>query len=144
MKNKSLLLFVLSASLSLSPLLRAQDAPKPDNDTARPERGEKMREHRKERRDHAVEELGLNADQQAKWKAIGQQEKAALEALKADTTLSQEQRRAKAKETHKSFADQRDVLLTPEQKQKKDAMKDKMNERRQERREKRKGGSEPK
>ncbi len=144
MKNKSLLLFVLSASLSLSPLLRAQDAPKPDSDTARPERREKIREHTKERRDHAVEELGLNADQQAKWKAIGQQEKAALEALKADTTLSQEQRRAKAEETHKSFASQRDVLLTPEQKQKKDAMKDKMMERRQERREKRKGGGEPK
>ena len=145
MKNKSaLLLIVLSASLCVSPLLRAEDAPKPDNDTARPARGEKIREHMKERREHAVEELGLNADQQAKWKAIGQQEKTALEALKADTTLSKEQRHAKAEEIHKSFANQRDTLLTPEQKQKKDAMKDKMKERMKERREKRKGGDEPK
>jgi Spy/CpxP family protein refolding chaperone len=77
----------------------------------------------------AVKELGLSADQEAKWKEIGKQERAALEALKADTTVAKEDKRAKMKELNKGFADQRRALLNAEQQAKFDDMRAKMHER---------------
>ena len=78
---------------------------------------------------HAVKELGLSAEQGAKWKEIGQQERTALEALRADTTVAKEDKRAKMKEINKGFADQRRALLNPEQQAKFDEMRAKMRER---------------
>ena len=42
----------------------------------------------------AAQELGLSADQQAKWQAINQQEKAAADAIMNDSTLAPEANRA--------------------------------------------------
>ncbi len=80
--------------------------------------------------EHAIKALGLNADQEAKWKAIGEQERAALKALHDDTSIAKEDKRAKALELNKSFASQRRAVLTPEQATKFDEQRAKMGERR--------------
>jgi Spy/CpxP family protein refolding chaperone len=79
--------------------------------------------------ERAAQELGLTAEQEAKWKEIGQQERTAMQALRADTSLSQEDRRAKAMESNKTFAGQRRAVLTAEQQQKFDDLRAKMRER---------------
>ncbi len=77
----------------------------------------------------AVKELGLSADQEAKWKEIGKQERTALEAIRKDDSIAKEDKRAKAKELNKGFADQRRALLTADQQAKFDDMRAKMRER---------------
>jgi Spy/CpxP family protein refolding chaperone len=79
--------------------------------------------------ERAAKELGLTADQEAKWKEIGEQERAAMAPLFADKSLSKEDRRAKMKELHESYAAQRRAVLTPAQQQKFDEMQAKMRER---------------
>ncbi len=60
----------------------------------------------------AAHELGLSADQQAKWEAINQQEKAAADAIMNDSTLAPEAKRAKQR-----------AVLNPEQLKKFDEMR---------------------
>ncbi len=127
-KTPKLLLSIAGCILLATTVLRAEEpaAGKPD----RPDRGE-----RRERgpgggmMERAVKELGLSADQQARWKAIGEQERTALEALRADTTVAKEDKRAKAMEINKGFGDQRRAVLNAEQQAKFDEMRAKMRER---------------
>ncbi len=79
--------------------------------------------------DRAAKELGLTAEQEAKWKDIGEQERAAAKPIWDDTSLSREDRRAKMMEVNKPFADQRRAVLTPEQQAKFDDMRAKMRDR---------------
>jgi Spy/CpxP family protein refolding chaperone len=125
MKNRlKLIPLFLALALAATPALRAQDATAPaDKPGQKRERGPGAMMER------AVKELGLNADQEAKWKAIGQQEKTALEALRDDKSVAKEDKRAKMREINKSFADQRRALLTPDQATKFDEMRAKMRER---------------
>ncbi len=71
----------------------------------------------------AAQELGLSADQQAKWEAINQQEKVAADAIMNDSTLAPEDKRVKRREANKPFADQRRAVLNPEQLKKFDEMR---------------------
>ena len=71
----------------------------------------------------AAQELGLSADQQAKWQAINQQEKAAADAIMNDSTLAPEAKRAQLRAANKPFADQRRAGLNPEQLKKFDEMR---------------------
>jgi Spy/CpxP family protein refolding chaperone len=135
MKTSPKHLLSLAGLLCLAvPFLRAADEP------AAPAPGEPPKHERREHgpggpggpgamMDRAAKELDLTADQQAKWKEIGQQERAALEPLRADTSLSKDDKRAKAMEINKGFADQRRALLTPEQQVKFDDLRAKMRER---------------
>jgi len=123
MKNRyNYIPLFLALTIAIVPALRAEDAPagKPEQ---KHERGPGARMER------AVKELGLNADQEAKWKAIGQQEKAALDALRDDTSVAKEAKRGKMREINKGFADQRRALLTADQAAKFDEMRAKMRER---------------
>ena len=124
-KSASLILALAVATL---PALRAEDTPseKPEHRRGR-DPGAMM--------EHATKELGLTADQEAKWKAINQQEKTALKALREDSSVAKEDKRAKAHEINKGFASQRRALLTAEQAKKFDEMRDKRRERMEERRE---------
>ncbi len=79
--------------------------------------------------EHMAKELGLSADQEAKWKAIGQEERAAIEPVFADKSLSRDEKRAKMKEINATYADQRRAILTPEQQTKFDDLRAKMKER---------------
>ncbi len=75
------------------------------------------------------EALGLSDDQKAQMKAIGEQERAEMQALRADTALAKEDRKAKAQAVHEKYKAQRDALLTPEQKAKADKFREKGRER---------------
>ena len=61
------------------------------------------------------EQLALTAEQKTKVQAILESERASLEALRADTSLSQEARRGKMQEIRRSFAGKIRETLTPEQ-----------------------------
>lgn len=117
------LLFAVGALLASLPAAYAGDDAKPEGRQERMERGG----------DRLADALNLNDDQRAKFKAIGQQEKAELDALRDNTAVAKEDRRAKAGEIHQKYKAQRDALLTPEQKAKADKMRDRFEERRERR-----------
>ena len=70
-----------------------------------------------------TDQLGLNADQQAKIKAIFEASRSQVQAIKQDTSLSQEDKRAKLQAIHEANDTQIRALLTPDQQQKFDALK---------------------
>src|SRR3954468_13491196 len=89
-------------------------------------------EHRRERGpdlERLATELGLTDDQKAKMKGLMEQERAEMDALRADTSVAKEDKRAKGGEIRKKYRDLRDAILTPEQKAK---MKEMMEKRRAE------------
>ena len=128
MKTSPKLVLTFAGLMLLAlPSLRAADepdAPPPAGDQPKHERrgpGAMM--------ERAAKELNLTADQQAKWKDIGAQEKTALDALRDDTSVAKEDKRAKMMELNKGFADQRRAVLDADQQKKFDEMRAKMRER---------------
>ncbi len=121
MKNLlKLIVACIGLVLFVAPALRAEEPPAPP--AGRPEHGrgpggpgQMMK--------RAAHELGLSADQQAKWEAINQQEKAAADAIRNDNTIAPQDKRAKLREANKPFADQRRAVLNPEQQNKFDEMR---------------------
>lgn len=77
--------------------------------------------------------LGLSEDQATKIQAIMKEAAPAMQALRDDTSLSQEDRRAKFQELRKQTDEKIGAVLTPEQKTKWEAA-------REERRKQRQGG----
>jgi len=133
MKNHSkILLLCLAAGLASLPVLRAEDAPPPPPPGEAGGPGGPGGGHRGERmQEHMIKALGLTADQETKWKALGQQERDAGKAIHDDTSLSKEQKWAKQKSLRESYDGQRRALLTPDQQTKFDEMLAKMKERRE-------------
>ncbi|PZP51397.1 MAG: hypothetical protein DI598_03305 [Pseudopedobacter saltans] len=76
-------------------------------------------------KDHQKHEnvLNLTADQQAKLKAIKKTEKEQAKAIKADSSISAEDRKKKIKDLHSSFSQQQKAILTPEQQAKQDSLR---------------------
>jgi len=113
MKNTLRLILTLAGlALLTAPALRADEPAAPPTDKpAHPGRREEMREHFKQ----MVKELNLTPDQQAKGEAIFKQSSEARKAIQDDTTLGEDQKRAKFKELRKSTEDQIHALLTPDQ-----------------------------
>lgn len=134
MKNRlKLIPVLLTLALAATPALRAADTPS--------DQPEHKREHRPgARMEHMAKELGLTADQEAKWKAIGQQEKAALDAMREDSSVAKKDRQAKRTEINEGFANQRRAILTADQAkkfdQKREENREKMREHREDRRQK--------
>ena len=83
------------------------------------QRGEKMREHH----DKMAKELGLTDDQKAQMKSIHMDARKQAEAIKADSSLSADQKKAKLKELHEQTMQKSEALLTPDQKQKFEQMR---------------------
>jgi len=131
MKTPLKLVLLLAGVAALStPLVRAEDSANPPAD--RPERGPGGPGGRRgpgAMMERAAKMLGLTDDQKAQWKEIGEQERAAMEPIFSDQSLSREDRRAKMMELRKGYAEQRRAVLTPEQQQKFDEMQAKMRER---------------
>jgi protein CpxP len=69
------------------------------------------------------ERLNLTDDQKAKVKPILEDQTQQMKAVRADSSLSQEQKRAKMKSIHESSHDQINAVLTPEQQAKFKQMK---------------------
>jgi Spy/CpxP family protein refolding chaperone len=61
------------------------------------------------------EKLNLTDDQKAKLKPILQDQMQQMKAVREDSSLSEDQRRAKMKSIHESLHDQINAVLTPEQ-----------------------------
>lgn len=125
---------LLALTIAVVPALRAEDTPA-DKPEHKREHGPGGPGRAGDRMEHAAKELSLTADQQAKWKAIGQQERDALKALKDDTSVDKKDKRAKAREINQGFADQRRAVLTADQAkkfdEKREENRDKMRERRE-------------
>jgi Spy/CpxP family protein refolding chaperone len=118
MKNLlKLIVACIGLVLFAAPALRAEEPPAPP--AGRPEQGRGPGQMMK----RAAQELGLSADQQAKWEAINQQEKAAADAIRNDNTVAPQDKRAKLREANKPFANQRRAVLNPEQQNKFDEMR---------------------
>ena len=69
-------------------------------------------------------ELNLTDDQKTQLKPVLQDEYKQLKAVKGDTTMSADQKKAKAAEIHEGAKSQMGSILTAEQKQKLAAMKE--------------------
>jgi len=95
-------------------------APNADQPAARPERRGRM--DPAEMLERLKTAVNLTDDQTAKVKAIFQDQREKMEALRGDESLSREDRRAKMMELMKAGHDQIRALLTPDQQQKFDAM----------------------
>jgi Spy/CpxP family protein refolding chaperone len=61
------------------------------------------------------EKLNLTDDQKAKIKPILQDQMQQMKTVREDSSLSEEQKRAKMKSVHESLHDQINAVLTPEQ-----------------------------
>jgi len=116
MKNASKLFLIAFGTAILSlPALRADDtAPAGTPPPPPPEH----RERRKEMGERLIKELGLTADQQTQWKALNDEERKAAEAVRADASLTPDQKREKMKGIRQDYQAKRQALLTPEQQKK--------------------------
>jgi Spy/CpxP family protein refolding chaperone len=72
--------------------------------------------------------LNLNSDQQSKVQDILKSEQSQMESLRADTSVSQQDRRSKMMEIHKSTNNQIRGLLDPDQQKKWDEMQSRREE----------------
>lgn len=114
-KRNLSLSIALAGVLVLPSLTHAQNATPPAGGGPGERRGMLNPE---ERVKHMKETLGLSDDQATKLQAIFQKNADAAKALRDDTSLSQEDRRAKFGEMMKSTREEVDAVLTPEQKEK--------------------------
>lgn len=73
---------------------------------------------RQARHEKMAEKLGLTDDQKTQIKSIHQDAKAQAQAIKNDSTLTPEQKKAKMKELREQTKTKTEALLTPEQKEK--------------------------
>ena len=126
-----LALLLAGAAVLTTPALRAEDATPPADNPEHSEHGPggPGRRNPGAMMERLAKELNLTADQQAKWKEIGEQERAAMAPIWNDKSLSRDDKRAKMKEVHEDYAAQRRAILTPEQQQKFDELLAKMRER---------------
>ena len=104
-----------------------------------PEQRAQWKEFKSEKKEHREEwaQLGLSATQIAQIKSIRQRSRTDSQAVKNDSALSPEQKRAQLQTIRSQVRQAIDALLTPEQRTKLQQMRD---ERRQERRQQRRQG----
>jgi len=116
MKSNRLLTFILSGAMVLPMAALAQTsnsgAASGDNSStatapAKQERGEKF-----------AQELNLTDDQKSALKSIRENEKQQAQAIKNDSSLTKDQKKAKFKELRKTSREQMMAKLTPDQQQK--------------------------
>src|SRR5215469_8354987 len=83
--------------------------------------------------DMLTKRLNLTPDQVTQVKAIDDDTAKQMQAVRADTSLSQDDRRAKMMDIHKASTDKIRALLTPDQQTKYDALQAEMKQRMQNR-----------
>jgi periplasmic protein CpxP/Spy len=102
---------LLAAALAFARPSQESQAPTPDNHVAMHHNGESADHHLQ----MLSEKLNLTDDQKAKLKPILQDQMQQMKVVREDSSLSQEQKRAKMKSIHESLHDQINAVLTPEQ-----------------------------
>ena len=105
--HPGLILSFAALLAALPAISRAQDSTPPPPSEHRRERGPDL--------ERIAADLGLTDDQKAKWKGLIDQERGEMEALRADTSVAKEDKRAKGGEIRKKYRDLRNAVLTPEQ-----------------------------
>jgi protein CpxP len=129
------LLALCTTALSALPVMAQDPAPAATQDQAGPPNGG----HRGagEREEHQVEfltkKLNLTPDQVTQVKAIDDDSRTQMMALRQDTTTPQADRRAKMMDIHKASQAKIRAVLTDDQKTKYDALQAQMKERRESR-----------
>jgi Spy/CpxP family protein refolding chaperone len=101
---------LLAAGLTFAQPSQESQAPTP-NKHAGMQRGESADQHLQ----MLSEKLNLTDEQKAKLKPILQDQMQQMKAVREDSSLSEEQKRAKMKPIHESLHDQINAVLTPEQ-----------------------------
>lgn len=99
----------------------AQTAPTPQGTHARGMRGDRTA--------MLTKQLNLTADQQSQVKAIDDDTRSQMMAVRNDTSMSKADKRSKMMDLHKASDDKIRAVLTDDQKTKFDAMQAKMQER---------------
>ena len=100
--------------LSAAGVTFAQTSPQasaPDKHAGMHQKGESAEQHLQ----MLSEKLNLTDNQKAKLKPILQDQMQQMKAVREDSSLSEDQRRAKMKSVHESLHDQINAVLTPEQ-----------------------------
>ena len=100
--------------LSAAGVTLAQTSPQastPDKHAGMHQKGEGVEQHLQ----MLSEKLNLTDDQKAKLKPILQDQMQQMKAVREDSSLSEDQKRAKMKSIHESLHDQINAVLTPEQ-----------------------------
>src|ERR1700726_1054617 len=100
----------LAAGLTFAQPSQESQAPTPDKHSGM-HQGESADQHLQ----MLSEKLNLTDDQKAKLKPLLQDQMQQMKAVREDSSLSQEQQRAKMKSIHESLHDQINAVLTPEQ-----------------------------
>jgi len=98
--------------------------------TARPALAQEQQATAESRLEEMSKQLNLTDDQRAKLKPILQDEVQQLQAVHNDASLSQDQKKAKAKEIHAASKPQINSVLTPDQQKQWKEMKKKAKEQR--------------
>ncbi len=104
------ILLLLAAGLTFAQPSQESQTPTPDKHAGM-HQGESADQHLQ----MLSEKLNLSDDQKAKLKPILQDQMQQMKAVREDSSLSQEQQRAKMKSIHESLHDQINAVLTPEQ-----------------------------
>jgi len=122
-----ILALTLAGLAYTAPAVVAQDAPSSDQQAAPagapPEQGGRNGRFDPDRRaDMLTKRLNLSADQKTKVADIFKSEQEQMEKIHADTSASQQDRRAKMMDMHKASSDQIRALLNPDQQKKWDEM----------------------
>ena len=137
---KHFLILVVLAGLVYAgtPRAAAQDSGSSDQQSgetnAPPRRHEGRHFDPAKRADMMAQHLNLNPEQKSKVQGILESEQSQMQSLRSDSSLSQQDRRAKMMDIHKTSDDQIRALLDSTQQQKWDGMQKKREERRQEHR----------
>ncbi|HKW32796.1 MAG TPA: hypothetical protein VJN92_07310 [Candidatus Acidoferrum sp.] len=100
--------------LSAAGVTFAQTSPQastPDKHAGMHHKGESAEQHLQ----MLSEKLNLTDDQKAKLKPVLQDQMQQMKAVREDSSLSEDQRRAKMKSIHESLNEQINAILTPEQ-----------------------------
>jgi Spy/CpxP family protein refolding chaperone len=117
MKSNRLLTFILSGAMAL-PLAALAQTTNPGTTSGDTGNAATAPAPKQERGQRFAEALNLTPDQKEAIKSIRENEKQQAQAIKNDTSLTPEQKKAKFKELRKSSHEQMMAKLTPEQQQK--------------------------
>src|SRR3984885_3230408 len=119
MFKQSIITLLAASIISIAPLAVAQDAPSNNQPSAQENGGG----HRgpmdpAQRTQELTKKLNLTSDQQTKVQQIIQSEHSQMESLHQDSSLSQQDRRAKMMDIHTGTNSQVRALLDPNQQKK--------------------------
>jgi len=135
LKNCLLALALAGLTYTVTPLVAAQENGGNDQQsaqTAAPMEHGRGHWDPQQRTDMLTKHLNLTADQQTKVLDILKSQQSQAQSVRSDSSLSQEDRRSKMMEIHKSTNEQIRGVLDPDQQKKWDAMQSRREQRMQE------------